>query len=222
MSSLLPGQDDGSCRLAVGVWGDRSCPELQEHTHCRNCPVYARAGRSLLEREAGDTYIEEWRSRIAAEDAPEAGQQRSVVIFRVRSEWLALPTRLLREIVEPVAAHAVPHRRDPRFAGLINVRGELIPSIQLAPLLGATDAVAANPRAWARVLILDRDGAVWAFPVDEVDGVQRIPESALRTPPVTVGVGSPSFTANVFTSTRGDVGLLDEELLLLAIRDICR
>ena len=222
MSAPIPGQDDGTCRRVVGVWGDRSCPELVEHIHCRNCPVYARAGRSLLDREAAASYMEEWRTRIAAEETQEATGQRSVVIFRVRNEWLALPTRLLREIVEPVAAHKVPHRRDPRFGGLVNVRGELIPGIELAALLGASEVVTPNPRAWARILIIDRAGAVWAFPVDEVDGVQRVAESELRTPPVTVGAGSPSFTACVFSSPRGDVGLLDEELLMLAIRDVCR
>ena len=220
--STFADQQDGSCRTTIGVWGDRTCPELREHVHCRNCPVYARTGRSVLEREAGDAYLEEWRARIATEEAAVASHQRSVVVFRVHSEWLALPTRLLREIVEPLAAHQVPHRRDPRFGGLVNVRGELIPGLLLGPLLGAREPAAANQRAWARTLIVERDGAPWALPVDEVDGVHRIPEDELRTPPVTVGAGSPSFTAAVFTSTRGDVGLLDDELLLHAARDFCR
>lgn len=30
--------------------GDRSCLQLSEVKHCRNCPVYAAAGRALLER----------------------------------------------------------------------------------------------------------------------------------------------------------------------------
>lgn len=220
--SLFDEQQDGSCRNTVGVWGDRSCPELREHVHCRNCPVYARIGRSVLERDAAAAYLGEWQSRIATEEAAVATDQRSLVVFRVQGEWLALPTRLLREIVEPLAAHQVPHRRDPRFGGLVNVRGELIPGLRLGPLLGAREPTATNPRAWARTLIVERDGAPWALPVDEVDGVHRIPEAELRTPPVTVGAGSPSFTAAVFTSARGDVGLLDDELLLHAARDFCR
>ena len=187
------------------------------------------------------------------------------VVVRVCGEWLALPTRSLREIIEPVAAHPVPHRRDRRFGGLINVRGELIPSIDLGPLLSLGTEFASNSRAWARVLIVERAGAVWAFPVDEVDGVHRIQISELRTPPVTVGIGSLSFTASVFSiafdfiylastsvgtsgaisgrgvsleavrslvkeargaikvhSATGDVGLLDEDLLLRAVADVCQ
>ena len=29
----------------IGVSGDRSCPELNSHIHCRNCPVFAGAAR---------------------------------------------------------------------------------------------------------------------------------------------------------------------------------
>ena len=40
------------------MFGDRSCPELLSCVHCRNCPVYSAAGRSLLEREA--THVRDW------------------------------------------------------------------------------------------------------------------------------------------------------------------
>lgn len=257
---------DRSCRHLIGVWGDRSCGELVQYIHCRNCPVYAQAGRRLLDREASPAYLDGWEARLASVGAAVGTAQRSVLVFRVGGEWLALPSRLLREIIEPVLAHQVPHRNDRRFGGLINVRGELIPSVDLGPLLNLGTEFMSNSRAWPRVLIVDRGGAVWAFPVDEVDGVHRIDSSELRTPPVTVGVGSPSFTASVFSitfdfiylpsasagagsseisgrgvsldavrslvkesrgaikvrSARGDVGLLDEELLLRAVTDVCR
>src|SRR4030095_4038577 len=32
-----------ACWSQVGIWGNRSCPELQQHVHCRNCPAYAEA-----------------------------------------------------------------------------------------------------------------------------------------------------------------------------------
>jgi chemotaxis-related protein WspD len=266
MSNPVDSKEDGSCRNIIGVWGDRSCGELTRHTHCRNCPVYAQAGRRLLDREATSDYIEDWQERLATVVEAVGTAQRSVLVFRVCGEWLALPTRSLREIIEPVAAHPVPHRRDRRFGGLINVRGELIPSIDLGPLLSLGTEFASNSRAWARVLIVERSGAVWAFPVDEVDGVHRIQISDLRTPPVTVGIGSLSFTASVFSiafdfiylastsagasggaisgrgvsleavrslvkeargaikvhSATGDVGLLDEDLLLRAVADVCQ
>ena len=257
---------DGSCRHTIGVWGDRSCPALREHTHCRNCPVYAETGRRLLDREPNTAHIQDWQAQQAVPATLRARAQTSVVVFRLGPEWLALPTRLLREIIEPMPAHRVPHRHDSRFMGLINVRGELIPCIDLGRVLSLGHDPIQNSKAWARMLIVERNAEAWAFRVDDVEGIQRVPDSALRPPPVTVGSGSPSFTAQIFGldfdfvylsgqsggqaqpqvagrgvqleavrlmvsesrgaikvhSARRDVGLLDEDLLLLAIAEVCR
>ncbi len=218
-SSLI---EEEACRNKIGVWGDRSCPELVQYTHCRNCPVYAQAGRQLLDREAAPGYIEDWRTRIASVSPQNAAAQCAIVIFRVSGEWLALPTRLIREVVDPTPVHRIPHRQDQRFMGLVNVRGELMPCVSLCEMLSTSAEAEQNLRAWPRLLVLERDGAAWALPVDEVDGARRIPLESLRRPPVTVASGSPSFTASVFTITKGDVGLLDDDLLLLALRDVCR
>ena len=45
-SSHLPGV--GDCWNTIGVSGDRSCPELNTHIHCRSCPVFAAAARASL------------------------------------------------------------------------------------------------------------------------------------------------------------------------------
>ncbi len=264
--SMQAAMADGSCRNTIGVWGDRSCAELREHTHCRNCPVYAETGRRLLDREASAAHIQDWQAQLALPPTPLSAAHTSVVVFRVGAEWLAFPTRLLREIIEPTPVHRVPHRHDPRFGGLINVRGELIPCIELGRMLSLGQDTVQNNKAWARMLIIERQGLAWAFRVDDVEGVQRIADSTLRPPPVTVGTGSPSFTAQVFSldfdfvylpdssadsaaqrvsgrgvqldavrslvsesrgaikvhSVKQDVGLLDEDLLLLAITEVCR
>ena len=39
------------CWQEIGVWGDRSCPELAAVTHCHNCPVFAAAGRKFLKTD---------------------------------------------------------------------------------------------------------------------------------------------------------------------------
>ena len=38
------------CWNRIGVFGQRSCPELLSCVHCRNCSVYSAAGHSLFER----------------------------------------------------------------------------------------------------------------------------------------------------------------------------
>ena len=44
------------CWNRIGVRGDASCPELEQHVHCRNCPVYsAAAADAARSRAAGRT-----------------------------------------------------------------------------------------------------------------------------------------------------------------------
>ena len=54
------------CWNRIGVRGDRSCPELAKHTHCRNCPVFAAAGRRFLDAPSPAGYLDEWTDRLAA------------------------------------------------------------------------------------------------------------------------------------------------------------
>jgi hypothetical protein len=54
------------CWNRIGVRGDASCPELAEHAHCRNCPVFATAALALLDRELPAGYAAEWMGYIAA------------------------------------------------------------------------------------------------------------------------------------------------------------
>ena len=39
-----------ACWNEIGVQGNGSCPELRKVIHCRNCPVYSKAGVQLLDR----------------------------------------------------------------------------------------------------------------------------------------------------------------------------
>jgi chemotaxis-related protein WspD len=98
-SPKLPSSSD-RCWNAIGVSGDRSCAELLEMIHCRNCPVYAQAGRSLLEREIPANYQLEWATSVAEEKTEPAAGTLSVVIFRLGQEWLALSALLFQNYTD--------------------------------------------------------------------------------------------------------------------------
>ncbi|NOP35791.1 hypothetical protein, partial [Klebsiella pneumoniae] len=40
------------CWNRIGVHGNKQCPLLERHVHCRNCEVYAAAATRLLDRYA--------------------------------------------------------------------------------------------------------------------------------------------------------------------------
>jgi chemotaxis-related protein WspD len=211
------------CWNHIGVQGDRSCPELREHIHCRNCPIYAAAARAVLERELPDGYAHGWHERFAQGEVEAATQHPSWFIFRLGSEWLAVPTAAVDEVARASPVHSLPHRRGGAVVGLVNVRGELVVCASLVQVLGAearTDEAAARP-ARARLLVLRRGSARFAAAVDEVHGAERVDERLLVAPPATVGKGSGIFTRHVLPWKARSVGCLDADALFHALERSC-
>src|ERR1700722_380014 len=98
------------CWNSIGVRGDGSCPELIQHVHCRNCPVYSEAASSILDTEITADYLAQSTRDVAREKIVSPAILLSVVIFRIGAEWLALPTSVIREIVDHRPIHSMPHR----------------------------------------------------------------------------------------------------------------
>ncbi|NEQ28655.1 MAG: hypothetical protein F6K28_58765, partial [Microcoleus sp. SIO2G3] len=124
-----------NCWNQIGVWGDRNCPELLAHSHCRNCPVYATGGRGLLEREAPVGYRDELTHSLAQEKEEQAVNTISIGIFRLKGEWLALPAYTITEITEPSPTHTLPHRSNNVLLGVVSIRGEIQICISLSEFL---------------------------------------------------------------------------------------
>jgi chemotaxis-related protein WspD len=211
------------CWNQVGVFGDGTCPELVKVVHCRNCPIYAAGGRSLLEREPPADYLREWTQALAeAKDQDQAEDRLSVLIFRLGREWLALPTRVCQEVAEMRAIHTLPHRSGPVLLGLVNIRGQIRLCVSLRELLGLEPGDDSNPvmdRKDPRCLVvIAGDSDHWVVLVDELYGIQRFHLSAVRGAPVTVAKASPGLMKGVIDWRDKGVGYLDDALLFLALR----
>ena len=211
------------CWNQIGVFGDGTCPELAKVIHCRNCPIYAAGGRSLLEREPPADYLREWTQALAEEkDEDQTEDALSVLIFRLGREWLALPTHVCQEVAEMRPIHILPHRSGPVLLGLVNIRGQIRLCVSLRELLGLEPADDSgrtthhkNPRC---LVVIARDRDHWVLLVDEIYGVQRFHRSAVRDAPVTVAKAAPGLTQGVIAWQDKGVGYLDDELLFLALR----
>jgi chemotaxis-related protein WspD len=213
------------CWNRIGVRGDRSCPELDRHVHCRNCPVHSAAAKQLLRRPVPAGYLSDATAHYASaqrrdETGVEAGS-RSVLVFRVGPEWLALPCTLLNEVAECRPQHRLPHRRSGALLGIVNVRGELLVCVSIAMVLaiganaaGRSQARRAGP---ARLLVLKHDQGRLACPVDEVHGVQHFDPRDLQALPATVTKAAARYTQAVLRCGERSVGLLDEQLLLYTL-----
>jgi chemotaxis-related protein WspD len=224
--SELPVRDEPTdCWRRIGVWGDRSCPELANVVHCHNCPVFSAAGRLFLAGPPPEGYLDSWKARLAEKDDDEAGDVQGVLIFRLGDEWLSLPVVALREVIAPRPIHRIPFHGG-LLAGVVNVRGELHLSVRMEQLLGiavsadekASVSSACGVKSAARLLLAGRDAETWVFRVDEVDRVYRLAASALQPVPPTLGRAVARLTRGVFRWNDRAVGLLDDERLFEAVR----
>lgn len=209
------------CWNTIGVHGDGSCPELEKHIHCRNCPVYGAAASALLDRDLPSAHIEESTRHFSVARNVEALDTASIVIFRIGGEWLGLPTGVFSEFVEVRPIHSLPHRRDSVVLGLTNVRGELLVCVSLAQVLGIEqEAKSQKPRQGALyrrlVVIRDKDSRI-AFPADEVHGIHKFSPGQLKEVPATVAKTTATYTRAMLPWKDIAVGCLDDQLLFYTL-----
>jgi chemotaxis-related protein WspD len=145
----------------------------------------------------------------------------SMMVFRIGGEWLALPTGLLVEVVEPRAVHSLPHRRSGVVLGITNIHGELLICVSLALQLGLEPGSGtrgeAKIAAQKRFLVIGGEANRFAVPVDEVHGIRRTTTEALQPPPATITRAVSSYTRHVLPWEGRSVGYLDGALLLASL-----
>jgi chemotaxis-related protein WspD len=216
------------CWNRIGVHGDRSCAELERHIHCRNCPVFSAAARTLLDVPApagsGQTATEHFAKAEREELGIAAGADtQSVIVFRLRAEWYAIRAAMCEEITDLRPIHSLPNRRDGAVLGVANVRGELLVCISLAVVLGVAaqpEAVPAQLRRRAavpRLLVARGTTGSVVFPVDEVHGMERFRARDLKDVPATVAQAQATYTQALMPLGDRTVGLLDEQLLFYTV-----
>lgn len=211
---------EARCWQKIGVWGDRSCPELERVTHCHNCPVFAAAGRHFLDAPSPAGYLEEWTARLASLPEGDAGAMFGALVFRLADEWLAFPVESLIEVTHVRPVHRVPHRGGV-VAGLVNIRGELHLCGRLELLLGTTlPTDAANGRR--RMIVVRSEDESWVFAVDEVEQVRRIPSAELKPPAPTLIRAAARLTRGVIAIEGRAIGLLDVPRVFQTLRERLR
>ena len=184
------------CWNRIGVHGDKQCPLLEQHIHCRNCDVYAAAATRLLDRYA---LLQD--DQAVAAQAAEQSVGHSLLLFRLGEEWLALATACLAEIAPLQAVHSLPHQRSRVLQGVANVRGALVPCLSLAD------------REMPRMLILAAEGGPVVMAVEEIDGIHRLDPALLDS-----GQDTTRFTAAVLQWRGRSVRVLDDQQLLSAVQ----
>jgi purine-binding chemotaxis protein CheW len=126
-----------------------------------------------------------------------------LVSFNIGQEEFGLDIQSIQEINRMVEITRVPN--SPEFvSGVINLRGKVIPIIDLRKRFGFPSK---EHDRNTRIIVVELDGMVVGFIVDAVSEVLRIPKSITEPPPAIVaGIGSEYIIA---------VAKLENRLLIL-------
>ena len=213
--TLADAQAIDDCWNRIGIHGDKSCPLLADHIHCRNCQVHAAAATRLLDRYA----LQQDDHRPVCAEAAEDVVTRSLLMFRLGEEWLGIATRCLVEVAPLQPIHSLPHQRSRALLGVANVRGALVACLSLVELLGldAASHPASTGRIMPRMLIIAAQDGPVVVPVDEVGGIHAIDERTLSAASASGSQASGRFTQGVFQWKGRSLRWLDEAQLLSAV-----
>lgn len=202
--------DENRCYKEIGVFGSGECPRLPETGHCRLCPEYLLAGRSIFERPVPAEWLEEWTEAFAEEKGVEPSGILTATVFRIGTEWLALDAARFIRIMNPRIIHTVPFRSGPVFQGLVNIDGDLVPCLSLARIIGLEEN-RIEDGAVPRLALVEHGGEQFAFIADEILEVRRIAPAEIGGSPSTVAKSPHALTWGVFSIGGKSVGILDED-----------
>ncbi len=106
-----------------------------------------------------------------------------LVTFNLGKEEFAVPILQIQEINRLVDITRVP--KSPEFVeGVINLRGKVIPIIDLRKRFGLPQAELGK---YARIVVVNMEGRMVGLIVDSVSEVLRLSEGAIEPPPPIVG-----------------------------------
>lgn len=134
----------------------------------------------------------------------EAGGTVRYAVFRVGSEWYALPIECIEEISKLFDTTLVP-KTAPFVVGIGNVRGRVMPVVDVATRLGLSSHVRGSE---SRMLIVRHEGESYALVVDEVRQVVALPANAYEEAPETMPMSRQRFVDRL---------VRDGELLLVVL-----
>jgi purine-binding chemotaxis protein CheW len=133
-----------------------------------------------------------------------------LVVFRLDREEYAVPIDLVREVVRVADVTRVPHA-PAHIRGVMNLRGRILPIVEIRTRLGLTRAELAPV---SRVVVVEVAGRVVGLLVDAVGQVARVGERLIAAPPDEVrSAGADAVTGVARVGNRLLV-LLDLERML--------
>lgn len=216
-----------SCWNRIGVWrtGKERCPELDNVVHCRNCPVFSKTGRQFLRTNPPEGYRNEWTSILSKEKDIKPINVKSAFVFRAGNEWLALPSKLIQEVVNMGPIHSIPNINSKVLRGLVNIHGRLQICVSIGSVLGleklkkTEEQLEPDYISPERLVVVLQKNQLVAFPVSEVKGTVHYTPEMIKDLPVTVSGSKAVYTMGILHLEGTDIGLLKDKPLFKTLTE---
>lgn len=137
--------------------------------------------------------------------------QHQLITFRLDSVEYGLPISRTREVVRVGAITRIPES-PPYVRGVFNLRGRIVPVIDIRPRLGWPPQ---EPTVRSRLILVDAHGRTLALLVDAIAQIARVGASALKPPPPEVLSAHTDYVTAVAQVGERLIVLLDLDRLVL-------
>ena len=153
------------------------------------------------------------RARILSEvpAAEDSGEKIAALSFQLAGETYGIELKYLAETRRSTPLRRLPGVL-PHLAGAMNLRGELIPVVDLGPILGLGRREI--PATVAAVLVLSVDGNKLALAVDQFKDILTFAAKELQPPPVSLEPERSIFIRGEYLIDGGLLNLLAVEKIL--------
>ena len=120
------------------------------------------------------------------QEAVEVTTNQQLIGFVIGEELFGVDILTVQEIIRDTTITAIPDAPD-FLEGVINLRGRIVPVIDLRKRLKLVAPDQLNPDPW--IVILTVEGRVTGFLVDRVTKVLNVPKESIKPPPDMVVAG---------------------------------
>jgi len=146
-------------------------------------------------------------------EAPERRESLQVVTVKLGSETYGIPIRQIQEIVGISVVTRVPGL--PRFvSGVINLRGKIIPVLNLRRRFGLEEDEASAVGRSSRIVVVEMGEQTAGLEVDSVHQVVRLPPESIEPVPHAIGALGGEYFFGVGKVEKGLIILLDIDKVL--------
>ena len=153
---------------------------------------------------------------MAGEAAPKkaAEAEYHLVTFVLEKEEFGVPILKVVEIIRVSEIRRVP-QAPPHIRGVTNLRGRIIPVVEIRTRIGLTPASVGH---LSRILLVEARGRVFGLLVDAVTEVLKVPASTVTPPPPEVlSTASAEYLIGVAQLSKRLIVLLDLDRVVAAI-----